>query len=265
MALVILENNDDGVATLTLNLPEKMNAISMELQREMSAALSDIDADRSVRAVILTGAGKAFCVGADLSSLRDVPAGTTLGNQMATWMQTISHPMIESLRALPMPLICAVNGPCAGAGVGLALCADVVVAAQSAYFYLPFLPRLGLVPDLGCTWMMPRLVGRARAMGMSLLDERLTAQKAVEWGMIWECCDDALLVSRSHSLAIRLAELPEHAVREARSAFVHSEKSSFSEQMFFESERQRILVEEPSFHEGVDAFMQKRKPVFTNK
>jgi enoyl-CoA hydratase/carnithine racemase len=167
----------DGIATLTLNLPAKLNPIARELQIELRDALERIRDDRAVRAVILTGAGKAFCVGADLSAMATGDEGKSLGTQTAEWMQSLSNPLIETLRTLPVPVVAAVNGAAAGAGVGLALAADVTIAARSAYFYLPFLPKLGIVPDLGCTWAIPRRAGKARAMGMALLDERLSAAR----------------------------------------------------------------------------------------
>lgn len=258
----VLCDRSDGIATLTLNLPEKLNPIALELQHALRDALAELREDRSVRAVVLTGAGKAFCVGADLGTMRPAAEGGSLGDQTADWMQSLSHPLVRDLRSLPVPLVCAVNGAAAGAGVGLALCGDVVLAARSAYFYLPFLPRLGIVPDLGCTWAIPRLVGPARAMGMALLDERLPAEKAAQWGLIWDCVDDAALPQAARDTALRLARLPAHAVIEARRAFEASASNTLDQQLHYESERQRELVGRPSFDEGVAAFLQKRRPEF---
>ncbi|MDM0013990.1 enoyl-CoA hydratase-related protein [Variovorax sp. J22P168] len=258
----ILYQLDDGVATITLNLPAKLNPVALELQRELGEALARVRTDGSVRAVVLTGAGKAFCVGADLSAMREPEAGQSLGDHTAEWMQSVSNPLIEQLRALPVPVVCAVNGPAAGAGVGLALACDIVVAARSAYFYLPFLPKLGIVPDLGCTWFIPRRIGPARAMGMALLDEKLGAEAAVQWGLIWAAVDDALLQGEAVRIAQRLARLPAHAVQEARRAIEQSERHTLPEQLHYESERQRELIGRPSFAEGVTAFLQKRAPVF---
>ncbi|ATA52231.1 enoyl-CoA hydratase [Variovorax boronicumulans] len=262
----VLCDQADGIATLTLNLPHKLNPIAKDLQVELRDALERIRDDRTVRAVILTGAGKAFCVGADLSAM--APPGEpsqTLGDQTAEWMQKLSNPLIETLRTLPVPVVAAVNGPAAGAGVGLALAADVTIAARSAYFYLPFLPKLGIVPDLGCTWAIPRRAGRARAMGMALLDERLSAGRAVQWGLIWACADDEQLMDEARAIAQRLARLPAHAVLEARGAFEASEHHTLKEQLHYESERQRALIDRPSFREGVSAFLQKRPPVFETR
>jgi 2-(1,2-epoxy-1,2-dihydrophenyl)acetyl-CoA isomerase len=261
----ILQEQADGIATLTLNLPPKLNPIAHGLQVELRDALERIRDDRSVRAVILTGAGKAFCVGADLSAMAPGDKDKSLGTQTAEWMQELSNPLIETLRSLPVPVVAAVNGPAAGAGVGLALAADVTIAARSAYFYLPFLPKLGIVPDLGCTWAIPRRAGRARAMGMALLDERVGAGRAVQWGLIWACVDDEQLLEEAKGIAQRLARLPAHAVLEAREAFEASEHHTLKEQLHYESERQRELIDRPSFREGVSAFLQKRPPVFESR
>ena len=261
----VLYEVDDSVATLTLNLPAKLNPIAIELQRELRDALARVRHDNNVRAVVLTGAGKAFCVGADLSAMKTPAEGQTLGDQTAEWMQSMSNPLIEDLRSLPVPVVCAVNGPAAGAGVGLALACDIVVAARSAYFYLPFLPKLGIVPDLGCTWFIPRRVGPARAMGMALLDEKLDAETAAQWGLIWASIDDNLLLLEAQKIAQRLARLPAHAVIEARKAFEASERHTLPDQLHYESERQRELIEQPSFAEGVMAFLQKRAPVFPKR
>ncbi|MGJ7525923.1 enoyl-CoA hydratase-related protein [Variovorax sp. GB1P17] len=261
----ILYELADGIATLTLNLPAKLNPIAHGLQVELKETLERIRDDRAVRAVILTGAGKAFCVGADLSAMSPSEAGKSLGTQAAENMQALSNPLIETLRTLPIPVVAAVNGPAAGAGVGIALAADVTIAARSAYFYLPFLPKLGIVPDLGCTWAIPRRAGRARAMGMALLDERVGAGRAVQWGLIWACVDDEQLLEEARRIALRLASLPAHAVVEAREAFEASERHTLKEQLHYESERQRELIDRPSFREGVSAFMQKRPPVFESR
>lgn len=262
---LILYEVEDGVATLTLNLPAKLNPIAKDLQDELRNALARVTDDKSVRAVVLTGAGKAFCVGADLNAMSAPADGKTLGDETADWMQSLSHPIISGLRSLPVPVVCAVNGPAAGAGVGLALAADVTLAGRSAFFYLPFLPKLGISPDLGCTWFIPRFIGRARAMGMALLDERVSAEKAAQWGLVWDCVDDDVLLLEAQKVAQRLAKLPAHAVQEARNAFAASERNSLDEQLHYESERQRELIEKPSFGEGVAAFLQKRPPVFARR
>lgn len=253
----------DGIATLTLNDPGTMNALSIPLQQELRQALAAIRNDASVRALILTGTERAFSSGADLSSMQGGGvAGETLGQSVGRMMRELSNPLILDLQQLPVPVVAAVNGAAAGAGVSLALAADVVVAGRSAYFLLTFLPRLGLIPDLGATWQLPRLVGQARAMGLALLGERLTAEQAVEWGLIWACVDDADLLDEAQALATRLASAPRHAVQEARMAYAAADSNGLQEQLVYEAERQEQLADSEDFQEGVRAFLEKRQPKF---
>lgn len=256
----------DGIATVTLNLPQRLNPLATALQQELLQALQRVEQDRSVRALVLTGAGRAFCVGADLNEMRTQLQGTgSTGAWTAETMRAWTNPLILRLRSLPVPVLTVVNGPAAGAGVGLALAGDVVVAAASAYFYLPFLPKLGIVPDAGSTWFVPRLVGRTRAMGMSLLGERLNAQRAADWGLIWSAIEDDRLAAETARLAAQLAALPAHAVLEARAAFAAAETSSLEAQLAYECGRQRELIDGPAFQEGVAAFFEKRAPVFASR
>lgn len=265
-ALVVLEREGD-VAILRFNDPAKLNPISIALQSAFRDALAQVHADRSMRALVLTGTGKAFCVGADLKSMTGSAEGSgkSLGETTAEMMTGLSNPLILAMRALPIPVVAAVNGPAAGAGVGMALAADVVVAARSAYFYLPFLPRLGIVPDLGTTWFLERLVGRSRALAMSLLGERLSAEQAAQWGLAWACVDDAVLMTQALAVAQKLARLPSHAVVEARLAFDAAERNTLAQQLAYEAGRQRELVGSPAFAEGVKAFIEKREPLFPGR
>lgn len=257
----VLEERHGAVALLRLNLPQRLNPLALSLQLALREHLARLADDRSVRALVLTGAGKGFCVGADLGSMQAAPAGQSLGEQTAA-MEALSNRLIEDLRSMPFPVLSAVNGPCAGAGVGLALAADVVLVARSAYFYLPFMPRLGIVPDLGCTWFLERLLGRSRAVALSLLGERLSGEQAAQWGLAWACVDDTDLGEQALALAQRLARLPAHAAREIRSVYEHAASHSLNEQMRHEAERQRELIDRPEFAEGVQAFLAKREPVF---
>lgn len=250
-----------AVALLRLNIPARMNPLTMPLQQALRAALAELREDRGVRALLLTGTGKAFCVGADLGSMSP-PDNGNLGQQTADAMEALSNRLIEDLRTLPFPVVSAVNGACAGAGVGVALAADVVLAARSAYFYLPFMPRLGIVPDLGTTWFLERSVGRARAVAMSLLGERLSAEQAAQWGLVWQCVDDADLPTQALAVAQRLAALPAHAAQEIRAVYELAGRQTLVEQMRREAERQRELIDRPTFAEGVQAFLGKREPVF---
>lgn len=258
---VLVSERNGAVALLRLNISERLNPLTLPLQQSLRAALADLREDRSVRALLITGTGKAFCVGADLSSMSP-PENGSLGAQTADAMERLSNRLIEDLRTLPFPVVSAVNGACAGAGVGVALAADVVLAARSAYFYLPFMPRLGIVPDLGTTWFLERSVGRARAVAMSLLGERLGAEQAAQWGLVWQCVDDAALSPQALLVAQRLAALPAHAMQEIRAVYELAGRQTLIEQMRSEAERQRELIDRPTFTEGVKAFLGKREPVF---
>ena len=249
------------VAWLRLNIPQRLNPLARPLQELFRTTLAQLKQDTSVRALVISGVGKAFCVGADLGSMKP-PEGQSLGAQTAEAMETLSNRLIEDLRRMPFPVLSAVNGPCAGAGVGVALAADVVVAARSAYFYLPFMPRLGIVPDLGSTWFLQRSAGRARAVGLSLLGDRLSAEQAETWGLVWACVDDAELVAHTQALALRMAQLPAHAAQEIRRTYDHAETASLSAQLSYEASRQRELIDRPEFKEGVRAFLEKRDPQF---
>ncbi|MBT9463118.1 enoyl-CoA hydratase-related protein [Hydrogenophaga sp.] len=258
---ILVSERHGAVVLLRLNIPARMNPITMPLQQALRDALAELREDRTVRALLLTGTGKAFCVGADLGSM-STPDNGSLGAQTADAMEALSNRLIEDLRTLPFPLVSAVNGACAGAGVGLALAADVVLAARSAYFYLPFMPRLGIVPDLGTTWFLERALGRARAVAMSLLGERLAAEQAERWGLVWRCVDDADLPTQALALAQRMAALPAHAAQEIRAVYELAGQQTLVEQMRSEAERQRELIDRPTFAEGVQAFLNKREPVF---
>ncbi|MDP9901067.1 enoyl-CoA hydratase-related protein [Variovorax ginsengisoli] len=258
----LLYERDGDVAILSMNVPTRLNPLTLELQHHLRDRLARLRDEGTVRALVLTGSGKAFCVGADLSSMG--PAGTSgsLGQRTADTMAELSNRLITDIRSLPFPVVCAVNGPAAGAGVGLALAADLVVAARSAYFYLPFMPRLGIVPDLGTTWFLERSVGRARAVALSLLGDRLGAEQAVQWGLVWSCVDDTVLRQESVAIAQRLARLPAHAATEIRNAYESAGSVGLEAQLHYEAERQRELIDRPAFAEGVKAFGEKREPVF---
>lgn len=254
---------DGDVAIVRIANPARMNPLTLGLQRELRDELAKLRADTSARALLLTGTGRAFCVGADLSGMVPTPGDVrTLGMRTADGMAELSNPLIEELRTLPIPVVCALNGATAGAGVGLALAADLVVAAKSAYLYLPFLPKLGIVPDLGCTWFLERLTGRSRAIGLALLGDRLSAEDAVRWGLVWSCVEDAALPDEALGLARRLARLPAGAALEARRAFDAAASNSLPAQLAYEAQRQRELIDRREFTEGVRAFMEKREASF---
>jgi 2-(1,2-epoxy-1,2-dihydrophenyl)acetyl-CoA isomerase len=180
-------------------------------------------------------------------------------------MHALSNRVISDIRALPVPVVCAVNGATAGAGVGIALSADVVIAARSAYFYLPFMAKLGIVPDLGTTWFYQRLLGTGRASALTLLADKLPAEKAAAWGLIWDCVDDAQLMTDALALARRLATLPAHAAIETRRAYEAAANNTLDVQLHYEAERQRELLDKPDFKEGVQAFLEKRPTRFLSR
>ncbi len=254
---------EDGIATLTLNDPPSRNGLCVAMQQEILDALAQLARRGDVGALVLTGAGKAFCSGANLGRLEhDGQDARSPGERGADALEQVANPMIVALRALPMPVVAAVNGSAAGAGMSLALAADVVIAARSAFFLAPFLPRLGILPDLGASWFLPRLIGRGRTMGLFLLGDRLTAERAAQWGLVWECVDDAQLMARARELAQQLARAPAHCALEARRALDAACANDLAGQLEYEKERQRELIDRPSFAEGVEAFFAKREPVF---
>lgn len=261
--IVLLERHA-SVALLRLNLPEKLNPLTLPLMQGLRARLAALRADRSVRALVVTGAGRSFCVGADLSSILP-PDGQGAGTAMVDAIGREPALLVQDLRTLPFPLVAALNGPCVGAGVGLALAADVVVAARSSYFYLPFMPRLGAVPDFGTTWFLERFVGRARAVALTLLDERLPAERARDWGLVWEVIADEALHEQSLAIASRLAKLPAHAAEEVRNIYEQAARQGLVEQIDSEFQRQRDLLDRPTFRQGVAAFLAKREPVFAGR
>src|SRR5262245_11278403 len=199
--LVALET---GVLTITLNRPDKLNAFVPEMHEELRAALDKAEG-AEVRAVLLTGAGRAFCAGQDLSTRKVAPGAAPV--DLSVSLGNNYNPLVRRLRELPKPVICAVNGTAAGAGANIALACDLVIAARSASFVQAF-SKIGLLPDSGCTWFLPRLVGKARAMGLALLGEKLTAEDAATWGLIWKVVDDAQLMPEASAIAKRLAQGP---------------------------------------------------------
>ena len=257
---------EDSIAVITLNEPAKLNPLSAQQTAEMLAALEQVRQDRAVRALILTGAGKAFCAGANLSDIAvHEGSGKTLGQATAETMEVLSNPLILALREMPVPVLTALNGAAVGGGAGLALAADIVIAARSAYLYLPSMPRLGLVPDLGATWFMHEQLGRSRALALTLLGDRIPAEQAVQWGLIWACVDDEALRMEAIKLARRLAALPSHAALEARRAYEAARGNDLTAQLAHEAVRQRELIALDSFAEGVRAFAERRDPVFSGR
>jgi 2-(1,2-epoxy-1,2-dihydrophenyl)acetyl-CoA isomerase len=259
----IRSEREGPVTVVTLVNAARMNPLSTAMQSELLAEFRSLRSDESVRAVVLIGEGRGFCVGADLSSMGPVEGDArSVGERTAEWMKNLSNPLILAIRSMPVPVVSAVNGACAGAGVGLALAADVVLMARKAYLYLPFIPKLGIVPDLGATWFLERLLGRSRAMALTLLGDRLPADKAVSWGLAWDCVEEEALLGEALALAQRLAVLPSHAAIQTRQALDAAAVNSLEQQLQYEADCQRRLLDLPSFAEGVQAFIDKREPNF---
>lgn len=261
----VLFEIDEAIATISLNDDHRLNPLGDEVIDGLIDAVRQVRDDKRARALILTGRGRGFCVGADIAHYRgliDQPeAGTTLGQYVGGLMHRM-NPVVQALKELPVPVVCAINGVAAGGGVGLALVGDLVVATKSSYFYLPFFPSLGAVPDMGATWALPRAIGRARTLGLALTGEKLPARTAQEWGLIWACVEDDRLEAESRRLAHQLAAMPHHAILEARAIFTAAERNTLAQQLDLERTRQMELVDGQSFAEGVRAFSERRQPNF---
>ena len=249
---------DGNVALLTLNHPEVMNAVSQEMLGGLMAALDHVeDRKNGARCLLITGAGRGFCAGANLQPRSE---GSRSGDAGSV-LETLYHPFLRRLRELPMPIVTAVNGAAAGVGMSFALMGDLCVCARSAYFLQAF-RRIGLVPDGGSTWILPRLIGKARAMELSLLGERLPSEKALEWGLISRVVDDAELMPKARELAQDLANGPTVSLRLIRRLYWESTDNSYEEQLNLERQMQRIAGSTSDFAEGVRAFLEKRPAKF---
>jgi 2-(1,2-epoxy-1,2-dihydrophenyl)acetyl-CoA isomerase len=247
-----------GYRLITLNRPERLNALTVEMADALSAALDAAAADENCRALVLTGAGRAFCAGQDLTAVVGMAPGD-IGHLLDRY-----NPLIKKLRGLPLPVICAVNGVAAGAGANLALASDIVLAAQGATFVQAF-ARIGLIPDCGGSWFLPRLVGTARARALALLAEPLPAATAAEWGMIWQVVEDDRLMTETHALAARLAGAATHGLALAKRALDAAETNDLDRQLDLERDLQEAASASPDHAEGVRAFLEKRPPVFTGR
>lgn len=252
---VILEREGD-VAILTLNDPATRNALSWDLAAELGEALDQLG---DARALVLTGAGKGFCSGGNMAS--DVPDGMGFGDMLAEGLRGSVNPALRKLAALKIPVVAAVNGAAAGAGAPLALHADFVIAGDSAFFYFAF-PNVGLALDAGASWILPRLVGQARALEALVLAERIPAQKALDWGMIYKVVPDADLLDEAKALAARLAAGPTVSYGLIRQAVLKAASSTYLDALLTEEEAQRISGNSKDCAEAVTAFLEKRAPQF---
>ena len=251
----------EGYRVLTLNKPDRLNSFSAAMHTALMTALVDAEADNACRALILTGAGRGFCAGQDLSDGVFTPGETP---DLSVTIEKFYSPLVRKLRGLPMPVICAVNGVAAGAGANVAFACDIVIAARSAKFIQAF-AKLGLVPDAGGTWILPRLVGIARARALALLAEPVPAEQAEAWGMIWKTVDDVGLMSEAHRLAAYFATQPTAGLALIKQALDASETNSLDQQLDLERDLQGQAGRMPDYLEGVTAFLDKRAPRFVGR
>lgn len=256
---VVLLDIDGPVARITLNRPDKLNSFNVELHEALASALSTVASDETVRVLLLTGAGRGFCAGQDLGD-RNVAAGEAPPDLGAS-VEKYYAPLVRRIRSLPIPVVCAVNGTAAGAGANLALACDLVVATASAKFMEPFC-KLGLIPDTGGSYFLPRLVGTARAMGLAMLGEVLSADQAAEWGLIWKSIPDDAFTEEVERLVNHLAAAPTHGLAETKRLIYRSADNTLDAQLDLERDTMRELGHSHDYREGVAAFVEKRKPDF---
>ena len=253
----VLDERDGAVMVLTLNRPDRLNAVDAPMAAALAAQLAHAAANPEIRAILLTGAGRGFCAGQDLADL-------TPGQDLGQILEDRFNPLIRAIRSLPKPVLCAVPGVAAGAGANLALACDIVLAAHSARFIQAFI-KLGLIPDAGGTWLLPRLVGDARARALALLGEPIAAAQAAEWGLIWRTLPDADLMPEARRLAHQLAALPTYAVELTKQALAQSATNTLPQQLDLERDLQRQAGRSPDHAEGLRAFAAKQTPTFTGR
>ena len=253
----VLISVEAGLQTITLNRPDKLNAFNPEMHKALRAALEQALDQPAIRAVLLTGSGRGFCSGQDLSERRVEPGAAPI--DLSVSLGSHYNPLVRRLRELPKPIVCAVNGVAAGAGANIALACDVVVAARSARFVQSF-ARLGLVPDSGGTYFLPRLAGSARAMGLALLAEPLSAEDAERWGLIWKVFDDDKLMAEASAIARKLATGPTKGYGLIKRALYASEHNSLDAQLDLERDLQREAGFSEDYRKGVAAFLEKNDP-----
>ena len=257
----IIFDVEAGAARLTLNRPDRLNSFNVQMHEEVADALRRVEAE-GVRALLLTGAGRGFCAGQDLSDRAVSPGGQAV--DLGESVEKRYNPLIRKLATMPLPVVCAVNGVAAGAGANIAFACDIVLAARSAKFIQSF-ANIGLVPDSGGTWILPRIAGQARALGMALTGEPIPAEKAESWGLIWKCVDDEALAGDAWALTQKLAAGPTRGLAATKKAIRGAWFNTLDEELDNERDLMRELGRSADYQEGVAAFMEKRKPSFTGK
>ncbi|WP_210345650.1 2-(1,2-epoxy-1,2-dihydrophenyl)acetyl-CoA isomerase PaaG [Microvirga soli] len=258
---LIVTERREGYRIITLNRPDRLNSFNEAMHAALMSALVEAEVDDSCRAIVLTGAGRGFCAGQDLSDRVFSPGQVP---DLSSTLERLYNPLVRKLRALQMPVICAVNGVAAGAGANIALACDIVLAARSAKFIQAF-AKLGLVPDSGGTWFLPRLMGPARARALALLAEPVPAEQAEAWGMIWKAVDDTSLMDEANRLAAHFATQPTAGLALIKQALNASETNDLDRQLDLERDLQGQAGRTPDYLEGVTAFFEKRSPKFTGK
>jgi len=255
--------SEKGVFLISLNRPEVLNAMNKDLIMGLLDTMNNINDDPKVRAVVITGKGRGFCAGADLANGGwPNDKNNSPGQAAAVNMEIGFNPLVKAITGGNKPVITAINGIAAGGGVGLALSGDLVVAAESAKFKLVFGPQLGIISDVGSSWFVPQLIGRARANGMGLLGEDIDAKLAKEWGLIWDYFPDDNLLDSALNLAKKIADGPIAGLKAVVKAHDHALSTTLDKQLDYERDTQEVFLDREEFKEGVKAFIEKRKPDF---
>jgi 2-(1,2-epoxy-1,2-dihydrophenyl)acetyl-CoA isomerase len=252
----------ERIARVTLNRPDRLNSFTTQMHGELRDALSRVAAVGDARVLLLTGEGRGFCAGQDLSDRAVAPGAAPV--DLGASIEENYRPLVRALRDLPLPVVCAVNGVAAGAGANIALACDIVIATKSASFIQAFC-KIGLVPDSGGTFFLPRLVGAARAMGLALLGDKLSAEQAAAWGLIWKCVDDGEFVATTDALVAQLADAPTAGLAAIKRALYASAGNTLEQQLDVERDAQRALGYSADYREGVAAFLDKRAPRFSGR